>query len=319
METDRGDAVRRRNAWRRGWMAALAGVGAMGVGGAPMASVTEPMPALHDLPATDLVAARDEMAHWQPVETARLDALRGGYETAGLQVSFGISRAVFVNGDLVVSTSLVIPDVSRITSEQASRLASALQNVAVAGANAAATGAAAGQTAAQAANAAVNSALTGQPGAQPGTVGPAQAAVGQPGAGGAPVSAPVGPAVGTAGTAPPPAAASVAGQAAQPVPATSASSAIPVAGAPAAAVIGTATGTVATNGLLSLVQNGPGNSFQAASLANTPATIIQNTLNNQSIQSLLTIDTGVNTLQAFRAGIVGSALDSALQRAASLR
>ncbi len=52
-------------------------------------------------------------------------------------------------------------------------------------------------------------------------------------------------------------------------------------------------------------------------LAATPATIIQNTLNNQSIQSLVTINAGVNTLQAFRAQVANSTLNNALLHAAS--
>lgn len=207
---------------------------------------------------TATLAARSAMAQWQPVAAERLAQMRGGFETGGLQVSFGIERAVYINGNLVVSTSLVIPDVSRITSEQAGRLAAALQTAANAGSVAAA--AVAGRT---------------------GTAGSEAAA-----------------SPGTAGS----------------VAAGSAQGAVP-----APAVIATATGTVTSNGLLNLIQNGPGNSFNAGTLAATPATVIQNTLNNQSIHSLLTIDAGVNTLQAFRAGIAGSVLSDALQRAASMR
>ncbi len=224
----------------------------------------------HDLDA--VIAARGGMAQWRAVDSARLDELRGGFEAGGLQVSFGIERAVYINGNLVVQTSLVIPDVSRITAEQAGRLAAALQTAANAGAVAAAAlGAQGGQGSASGPGA---SASPGQPGSASASAGTATAIPAQ---------------AAGAGTAPP------------------------------AAVIATATGSVSTNGLLNLVQNGPGNSFHPGALAGTPATVIQNTLNNQSIQSLLTIDAGVNTLQAFRAGIAASALDSALQRAASMR
>lgn len=227
-------------------------------------------------------ASRSLMATWTPVGEARLDELRGGFEAAGLQVSFGIERAVYINGDLVVSTSLTIPDVSRITAEQAGRLAAALQSAANAGA-----------TAAAAVNAALggNGTTTSNPGSPgtgsstPGTgTASATASAGQPGTGS------VTP--GTAGT-----------------------SGTATAAAPPPAVIATATGAVATNGLLNVIQNGPGNSFNAATLANSPATVIQNTLSNQSIQSLLTIDAGVNTLQAFRAQVAGAALQNALLRA----
>ncbi|ALD92226.1 flagellin [Cupriavidus gilardii CR3] len=225
-----------------------------------------------------IAAARSGMAGWTPVASARLEELRGGFETAGLQVSFGIERAVYINGNLVVSTSLVIPDVSRITSEQAGRLAAALQSAANAGSVAANALGQAGQgTSTPGSGSASSSASAGQPGTATSTPGTATVA--------APSPAP--------------------------------SSGAPT--MPAPAVIATATGSVTTNGLLNLIQNGPGNSFNAGALAGTPATVIQNSLNNQSIQSLLTIDAGVNTLQAFRAGVAGAALNSALQRAASMR
>ncbi|AOI72418.1 hypothetical protein [Burkholderia ubonensis] len=56
----------------------------------------------------------------------RLDAMRGGFDLpGGLQVSFGISRVAFVNGNLVTTTNFDIPDVSRITAQQAQALAAA--------------------------------------------------------------------------------------------------------------------------------------------------------------------------------------------------
>lgn len=61
-----------------------------------------------------------------------------------------------------------------------------------------------------------------------------------------------------------------------------------------------------SNGLpissVALLQNGTGNSFSAGS-SNLPqaATVIQNTLNNQSIQSLTTINASANSLQLLRA------------------
>lgn len=57
---------------------------------------------------------------------ARLDAMRGGFDMPdGLKVSFGISRVALVNGNLVASTSINIPDVSQITAQQAQALAAA--------------------------------------------------------------------------------------------------------------------------------------------------------------------------------------------------
>lgn len=64
------------------------------------------------------------------VSDRRLDAARGGFDLGnGLLVSFGIERAVYINGNLVSSTSVNIPDVGRITPDQASALAAATGTV----------------------------------------------------------------------------------------------------------------------------------------------------------------------------------------------
>jgi len=60
------------------------------------------------------------------------------------------------------------------------------------------------------------------------------------------------------------------------------------------------------------IQNGPGNSFDPSALGSTTAaTVIQNTLNNQTIRSLTTLNVSVNTLNAFR----DEGLQQALQAA----
>lgn len=60
------------------------------------------------------------------VSSARLDDMRGGFDLpSGLIVSFGISRAAFVNGNLVAQTSFNIPDIANMTGDQARMLASA--------------------------------------------------------------------------------------------------------------------------------------------------------------------------------------------------
>ncbi|MNR39318.1 hypothetical protein D3C85_1575210 [compost metagenome] len=81
----------------------------------------------------------------------------------------------------------------------------------------------------------------------------------------------------------------------------------------------TATGTVVTNGMTNIVQNGAGNMANVGAMANMPGTVIQNTLNNQSIQSLMTINASVNTLAAFRTQMANTALNSVIQRTASMR
>lgn len=274
--------------------AALALLGA-GMACAGLARADEPAwrelrdagePPAQAAPASSTVAAaRGGMAGWKPVKAERLDDMRGGFDVgSGLQVSFGIERAVYVNGALVVATSISIPDVSRITAEQATRLAETLSGVATA--VAAATGSAGN--------------ATGASGAAAGTNGSAASNV----------ATSTGGAATSSGS---PGASSVAGNAS----ATGASATSTGAAGLPATVIATATGAVATNGLGAVIQNGPGNSAPVSLVAG--GTVIQNTLNNQSIRSLMTIDASVNTLQAFRAQIAGATLHNALLQAASMR
>lgn len=73
-------------------------------------------------------------------------------------------------------------------------------------------------------------------------------------------------------------------------------------------------------GTTTLVQNGPGNSFQpSASPMSGAATIVQNTLNNQDIKALTTINTTVNTLSAYKALNLQSTLDRAIANAVGTR
>ncbi len=215
-----------------------------------------------------LAAARGSMAGWKPVAHEKLDDMRGGFEVPGLQVSFGIERAVYINGNLVVATSINIPDVSRITADQAARLASSLGPAIVASTNAAVANA----LAAAGADGASGSATSAANGASASSTGASGASSGASGAAGLPVT-----------------------------------------------VVNTGTAQVVTNGLLSVIQNGAGNAAAVGSLAGTPTTVIQNTMNDQSIRSLMTIDASVNTLQAFRSQLANTALNNALLRAASMR
>lgn len=57
---------------------------------------------------------------WLAVSNRTLDQLRGGFDVApGLTVSFGVSRAVVVNGQLLASTSFQVDDMAGFTSAQA--------------------------------------------------------------------------------------------------------------------------------------------------------------------------------------------------------
>lgn len=65
-------------------------------------------------------------AGWVALAPSRLGTLRGGYALpSGLTVSFGIERAVFVNGALVASTRLQLDDIGRMSAADARALADA--------------------------------------------------------------------------------------------------------------------------------------------------------------------------------------------------
>ncbi len=53
-------------------------------------------------------------SHQVAMSEQSLDGVRGGFVTEGLNVSFGIERAVYVNGTLVTTTSLNVSDLGRI-------------------------------------------------------------------------------------------------------------------------------------------------------------------------------------------------------------
>jgi hypothetical protein len=65
-----------------------------------------------------------------PVSNQRLDTVRGGFDLGGgIEASLGIERAVYIDGNLVTYTSVNIPDLAHVTTQQAVALASALSTV----------------------------------------------------------------------------------------------------------------------------------------------------------------------------------------------
>lgn len=61
---------------------------------------------------------------WQPVDPARLAEMRGGFQMpSGMMLSFGIERVVLLNGELTARIAVQVPDVARITPDQAQALA----------------------------------------------------------------------------------------------------------------------------------------------------------------------------------------------------
>ncbi len=64
---------------------------------------------------------------WRTVGDDKLDSMRGGFDLgAGMMVSFGVTRAVYVNGALVATTSFQVADVGRLTSTQAQQFGNQL-------------------------------------------------------------------------------------------------------------------------------------------------------------------------------------------------
>ena len=69
---------------------------------------------------------------WTAASEEYLDKLRGGFEVgSGLTVSFGFVRTVTINGDLINKTSFNLPDVTRITPEQAKTASAAIADAGI--------------------------------------------------------------------------------------------------------------------------------------------------------------------------------------------
>jgi hypothetical protein len=63
-----------------------------------------------------------EAGIWHTVSEAKLAELRGGFDAGGLLVSFGITRAVYVNGALLTETTLNLGQLSQLNPAQATQL-----------------------------------------------------------------------------------------------------------------------------------------------------------------------------------------------------
>ena len=228
-------------------------------------------------------------------EAERLDQVRGGFTTPnGLQFSFGIERAVYVNGDLVATTTL---NLSNLQQDIEQRVADAVGGVVVMPAPAPAA-----SPAPTPAPVPVAAAPVAAPAPAPIQGPPALPVVVAPGPAPAPAAA-AGPVLAPAPvpvTAPAPTAA--------PVPATQ-----PVASAPPTP---TPAMVIHTGGPVGVVQIGAGNSAPTQGLGGSAVgTIIQNTLNDQMIQNVMTVNATVNSLQVLKSFDVQSALRSAINDA----
>lgn len=75
-------------------------------------------------PAQGRAAEAGPPPGWTPLGADRLEAMRGGFALpSGLVVSFGFERMAWVDGELVASLRIDIPDVARMTPAQARELA----------------------------------------------------------------------------------------------------------------------------------------------------------------------------------------------------
>ena len=60
---------------------------------------------------------------WLAASDQTLDTMRGGFDLGtGLMVSFGVSRAVYVNGQLITSSTFQVGDLASLTPTQAAAL-----------------------------------------------------------------------------------------------------------------------------------------------------------------------------------------------------
>lgn len=80
--------------------------------------------------AAGSAAAAPPATQWTAVSPEVLDSARGGFTFGpGLALSFGLERLVSVNGDVVARTSVKLPDIGRLTAEQARQTREALSAV----------------------------------------------------------------------------------------------------------------------------------------------------------------------------------------------
>lgn len=249
---------------------------------APAATASAAAPDVIDV--MDAPPALDELL---AVNDAALGEMRGGFTAPnGLEISFGIERAVYVNGALVTVTSLNLSDLSKqISNSVANSVSTAL--------------AAAGIGAAQ------NTAPTN------GTGIPAAATSTQTGAAAtATATAAAGDAIATA----------VASSGAASSEAIAASTPAPTAqtAAAGATAIGLPSGVSVSGNSVALIQSGAGNAVHTAFDAAAIGTIVQNALDNQKIQNVTVINATVNSLDILKSlnlqSVINSAITDSLNR-----
>jgi hypothetical protein len=272
------------------------------------------------------VAMIDPFADRQALNDAQLDAIRGGFEANGLVASFGIEKAVVVNGELITSTKLIIDNLGALLAGQPAsvQIISQAQKT-VAGATVASsappaqTAASAPTPAAQASPPPAASGTTAAPAASQSMPAPvASNATSAPAASSstpAPAASQSTPAPAASNTTPAPAASQSAPAPAAsqntPAPAPVASNATPAPAAPQSAPAPAATAAslplyvqINAAGQIVVIPNG-------AALAAATATSVQNQANNTTIQTLQQIDAVLSSLSAYKAGVIADAAKQA--------
>lgn len=242
-------------------------------------------------------AVQDPFAGVHALKDEQLDQLRGGFENnQGLQFSFAIERAVVINGELLTSTRLVLNDLSPLLSGgvPSAELTNSVRSIVQNGF---------GNT--------VSPAPTGQPATT--AVAPPMPA---PGATQAGVSAPstvgVSPLVSTPATvsasAPPTAAMSSPTTPATPAPAAIAAGPSPSSpsSVPTSAASSQAQAPNETTSLF--IQRNAGGQTIVIPNTNAIVTAVQNSVNNQIIQTRTTIDAMLNSLSALRANTLANSI-----------
>ena len=247
--------------------------------------------------------AADLWANRKAVSDEQLDNMRGGFEAPnGLQISFGIERAVFVNGELVAATRLVVANLPNLLKGGAASK-QALANAFTVVQNG------------------PNNSVENQPAPASVAASPSAAAVPTPSTStpatvsAAPVAAPMPPSAVTSATGAPstsaavsaaPATSSAAASAGAPSTSAAAVSAAPVGATTSSTTASAGANAAASSGGVQSVQfNG-----QTMVLPNPTAivTAVQNTLNNQVIQTRTSIDATLNSLSFLRSGAFADAL-----------
>lgn len=77
-------------------------------------------------------AAAAELPTDRAISDARLDRIRGGFDFGDdLRASFALQRTVLINGMEAMRTTITVPDIAKITTEQAAALRDALRTTVI--------------------------------------------------------------------------------------------------------------------------------------------------------------------------------------------